>query len=123
MSSGLSEAPPDRAPFYLSLLPAIRDAAWLQGYAIATHGTLRRDFDLVAVPWIENATDADDLARAVADAVGGYLLLKRDGQLASRKPLGRRAYTIHFGPRVERLYPHPDGWGVFIDLSVTPKGP
>lgn len=57
--------------FYLSRLPKIREAARLCGYAIGTHGSLRRDFDLIAVPWIENPKSKDELAKAVHRAACG----------------------------------------------------
>jgi hypothetical protein len=39
------------------LLPALREVARRFGYALAVHGSLEWDIDLVAVPWCENAPD------------------------------------------------------------------
>lgn len=111
--------PPDRYSFYRSLLEPIRAAARGCGYAVGVHGSEIRDFDLIAAPWVEDAKPADDLARAVADAVGGHILVKHEGALYGVKPLGRRVYTIVWDGPVEERYPHPDNWAVFIDMSVA----
>lgn len=117
----LATTPSDRPTFYASLLPDLRAAAWLQGYALGVHGTMKRDMDIIAVPWIDQAAGADALASALSEAAGGDLLrVDRQGRpVGSAKPHGRRAYTIIL-PRVDRIYPHPGGWAVFIDLSVMP---
>lgn len=101
--------------FYLSRLPAIREAARELGYAIGLHGSTRRDLDLIAMPWREDAADRDALAHAIAKAACG---LGRDGPYDwTVKPVGRFATSIpicwkDFEPRV-------DGQGM-IDLSVMP---
>ncbi len=41
-----------------ALLPALRYLAHGCGYALTTHGTMRRDIDLVAVPWRDGAVSA-----------------------------------------------------------------
>jgi hypothetical protein len=48
-------------------LPRIRTAAKELGYAIALHGTLTRDLDLLAVPWIEDAAEPMALVKVIAD--------------------------------------------------------
>jgi hypothetical protein len=78
--------------FYLSRLPAIRAAAKEHGYAIGLHGSMRRDFDLMAMQWCDDAADKDTLARAVADAACG---IRREGAYDwERKPNGRFATSI-----------------------------
>lgn len=78
--------------FYLSRLPAIREAAKQHGYAIGLHGSERRDFDLMAMQWREGASDKDTLARAIADAACG---IRREGAYDwESKPSGRVATSI-----------------------------
>ena len=78
--------------FYLSRLPAIREAAKEHGYAIGLHGSERRDFDLMAMQWREGASDKDTLARAIADAACG---IRREGAYDwEQKPSGRVATSI-----------------------------
>jgi len=103
----------DRPAIYERLLPEIRDAAWRLGYCIAVHGTMRRDFDLVAVPWIEAAAPAEQLVLAIMEAVGADPIYLECRQQPTRKPHGRLAWSLHL-----KLCPH-----LYVDLSVMPRTP
>lgn len=82
----------DLEAFFRSRLPAIREAAREHGYAIGLHGSMRRDLDLIAVPWREGASDKDVLAHAIAMAACG---ITRDGPYQwEQKPLGRFAASL-----------------------------
>lgn len=81
------------------------------GYALMTHGSLERDLDLLAVPWVEEAVDPRELVKALAKAAGGYWSTE-----PAKKPHGREAYTIILRRAVET----PAGCFPFIDLSVMP---
>ncbi len=98
--------------FFLSRLPAIREAAREHGYAIGLHGSLRRDMDLIAVPWSDGASDKDALAHAIAIAAVG---LTRNGAYQWEvKPSGRVATSLSCC-----WTPWPDVAGSgHIDLSV-----
>lgn len=90
---------------YRKHIDAIRDTAAKLGYAIGEHGSLARDIDLIAVPWTEQAAPATELVEAIVKAIKGY----RPVQKPSRKPHGRRAWSIHLGG------------GPYVDLSVVPR--
>lgn len=106
----------DLTRFYLSRLPAIREAAEAHGYAIGVHGSLQRDFDLIAAPWRDGASDAETLAHAVAQAACG---IDRAGAYDwEQKPAGRLATSI---PICWPAWHGQTGAG-HIDLSVMPKG-
>lgn len=49
---------PSIAPAYTFLYPILCEAARACGYALAIHGTMQRDLDLVAVPWVDEALPA-----------------------------------------------------------------
>jgi hypothetical protein len=106
---------------YAQLLPRIRSRAKELGYAIAVHGSMTRDFDLLAVPWIKGAAPAKELVDAIAQEVNGFVIgdendkgaLKR-GELSqepTKQPHGRMSWNICWGGRA------------FIDLSVMPRQP
>lgn len=81
------------------------------GYALAVHGSLKRDIDLVAVAWTEQAVSSDELANAilqVARTETGYAELSADlaGEIRSERPHGRIAWAIIVAG------------GSYIDLSV-----
>ena len=103
--------------FYLSRLPAIREAAKEHGYAIGVHGSQRRDFDLMAMQWSADASDKDSLARAIADAACG---IRREGAYDwEQKPSGRVATSI---PICWTAHDNPDFDNMIsaghIDLSI-----
>ena len=77
--------------FFRSRLPAIREAAREHGYAIGVHGSERRDFDLIAVPWVEHHSTPDDLARAVMEAACGFKMVAHNW---AQKPNGRIAVSL-----------------------------
>lgn len=96
-----------------AFLPAVREAARFKGYAVAVHGSLKRDIDLIAVAWTDQACEPDELITQVCGAIGGILgnciqLTKPPTQ----KPHGRVAATLV----------HP-GFAGEIDLSVIPPKP
>lgn len=78
--------------FYLSRLSTIREAARRHGYAIGIHGSQRRDFDLIAMQWRDEASDKDVLAHAIAEAACG---ISRNGPYEwEQKPSGRVATSF-----------------------------
>jgi hypothetical protein len=52
---------PSYAPTYAALYPALAEIARKHGYALAVHGSMQRDFDVIAVPWIENVGNPKDV--------------------------------------------------------------
>ena len=93
-------------------IETIRDIAWGCGYAIGVHGSIRRDIDLIAAPWITYATDDEVLARSIAESVNGWILYREGHPTWGAKPHGRRAYTIMLREPHARTY---------LDLSVMPR--
>lgn len=72
--------------FYEDALPAVRRRARQLGYAIGVHGSMLRDLDLIAVPWIEIHADRDTLARTIQRVISGY---ESDEVIWEQKPCGR----------------------------------
>jgi hypothetical protein len=100
------------AKAYCKVIQPLRDRARELGYAIGVHGSIKRDIDLIAVPWSEQAVEADEFAEAMrveTERVIGFAVFGNDGPFPRPKPFGRRCWTIHFN-------------GTYLDLSVTPKG-
>ncbi|PPU15805.1 hypothetical protein XacyCFBP2565_08400 [Xanthomonas arboricola pv. corylina] len=104
--SDLSKKPlPNNAPTYMCLYPGLAQVARSHGYALAVHGSLARDMDLIAVPWIEAAADPADVVAAIEQAFS----IRRIGELTPALH-GRMVQTIgiQFGE-------------CFIDLSFMPR--
>jgi len=50
---------------YTEILPGIREIGKEHGYAIAIHGSLLNDFDLIAVKWQKNCSSKEKLVEAI----------------------------------------------------------
>jgi len=126
------------APMFACLYPGLCDVARTHGYALALHGSLVTDMDLIAVPWIPEAIEAEDLMVLFMDhlnAVDYRDLLRRDcGSWATEAQIDQMVKgeqercTDPVGPLNCSLKPHGrKAWnlylhaGVKIDLSVMPK--
>ena len=97
----------------LKLLPTLREAAKKKGYAIGLHGSLTRDFDIIAIPWVNGAFSADDLALAIYKAAGGKRW-RVWWDVGSPKPHGRKCYAFDWKKTNENKG--------YVDLSVMPRG-
>lgn len=116
---------PTIAPVFACLYPGLCCVARHHGYALAVHGSLVTDLDLIAVPWVAEAGDPLVLRDALLRHVGacGYdgLLRESDPHLTEAqiqqivgtemevKPHGRMAWNLYLDH------------GVKIDLSILPR--
>jgi|WetSurMetagenome_2_1015567.scaffolds.fasta_scaffold876828_2 hypothetical protein len=60
--------------FYETILPELRVIAKNHGYALGLHGTMTRDLDLIAIPWVENYSDKEDLAKDIQKTACGFTM-------------------------------------------------
>ncbi len=84
--------PANYGPFYAAgLYPKLAEVFRSHGYALAVHGSLANDFDLIAVPWVENASDP----QAVADECNAKFAANFSKTDPCKKPHGRIAYKLN----------------------------
>lgn len=103
--AGLDMKKPTYAPAYIvGVYPRLVEIARDHGYALCLHGSLQRDLDLVAVPWVENPSDCVDLINSFCDEFD--IQPNHDIKKPEIKPHGRKSWSI------------PLWWGAYIDLSV-----
>lgn len=95
----------DQPGFYAMLLPELRTIAREHGYALAIHGSMRRDMDVVLVPWVEDAKAPGAVVQAMWNAVGN---IDQPLQSPTTKPHGQLAYTIMMG-------------NYYFDIRVMPR--
>jgi len=98
--------PANRGPIYAAALyPQLAEIARKHGYALAVHGSLARDFDLIAVPWI----DYPNPAQVVVDEIVSTFDIKEAPGNPFKKDHGRWVWTLCVG------------FGdCFLDLSFMP---
>lgn len=102
-----------RRAYHLTI-DAIRTAADSKGYAIGVHGSMARDIDLIACPWREGASSAEEVAEAIRAAAEkanplGVAFVAGHDPCPRAKPHGRLCWSFHLGG------------GPYIDLSVMPR--
>ena len=97
---------PSYAPVYAAALyPELATLVRTHGYALAVHGSLARDMDLICVPWTETPSDSIDVVEAITDT-----FCIRNLWPVEVKEHGREVYTLSIG------------FGeCFIDLSFMPR--
>lgn len=103
--------------FHRAMIVALKHVAYRCGYALAVHGSLKTDIDLLAAPWRDSAISAHALAeeiRLTAERIIGFARIRDvdKDRLPEHKPCGRLAWSF---------YLQPEGIaGPYIDLSVMP---
>lgn len=106
--SGLEEKSQLYAPAYAAgIYPQLAEKAKDLGYALAIHGSLNRDLDIVAIPWVDNAVDPIVLIKELCDIF--HIEPNHDINKPEVKPHGRLAWSL------------PLWWGAYIDISVITK--
>ena len=96
---------------YGMLVPGLQEKARECGYAVAFHGSMVRDFDIVAIPWTDEATEPEVLLDLIADAFSPMVKEQRISSGPEAKPHGRLAWTM------------PIGCGLYLDISFMPRVP
>jgi hypothetical protein len=106
--------PASFTPAYVAFYPALAEIARKHGYALAVHGSVARDMDLLAAPWTDKAASAETLMRTIAEYATSVLSAMFSSATTvvgpEAKPHGRTAWSIIIGN------------GSVIDLSVMPHG-
>ena len=105
---------------YDLLIGPLREVAREHGYALTVHGTLKRDIDLVAVPWVNTPSDPKVLSEAIRqraaliNPIGVAFIIPAENDdyhkngCPGLKPHGRLCWVYQLGG------------GPAIDLSVIP---
>jgi hypothetical protein len=118
-SPRIKEPIPARAAAYVALYPMLLQIANDHGYALAVHGSLHRDFDLIAVPWIESASDALTLIQAMRRKTRTVTQHENSDRKwhkdcsPTQKPHGRVSYSLHVT--------NSGMYGGYLDISVIPR--
>jgi hypothetical protein len=109
VSTEAPKPPPSPVAVYAYALPKLITAARAVGYALAVHGSMVRDLDLVAVPWVADARSPVELIAALAavfDPTGKHIYGHTPPTV---KPHGRLAFVIQLAG------------GPYLDVSVMPR--
>ena len=112
MSKDKSDVRIDGKPvFYAVLYNSMKEAALKCGYALAMHGSMHSDMDLIAVAWVEDAKSVRILVNAINKCLGKTVWKKYKWRRSFKKPHGRLSHTLSIC----------GDWQ--IDLSIIPPNP
>ena len=98
----------NNAVFWIFQLPKIRQVAAECGWAVGIHGSVVHDLDLMAMPWTEQHTTADELAERLTELNEPNFRREPEMSQPGEKPNGRIVYTIFMG-------------GTYIDMNVIDR--
>lgn len=84
--------PANNAPLYAAIYHELAELCRSKGYALAVHGSLARDFDLVAIPWNDTAASPEEVIHSMIERWSTFRLLNDP----VTKAHGRKVYTLLF---------------------------
>ena len=83
--------------FYAVLYESMRKAALDCGYALALHGSMQSDMDLMAMPWDEDSKPVEVLVSEINKCIGETVWAESNLQLRETRAHGRQIYTLFMG--------------------------
>jgi len=123
-------AKPSLYSYYFEIIKEIGNK---YGYNIVLHGSMNRDLDLIAIPWIDDVKDKEEMIDEIAKTIGGILLIQNrtienpNGNRFGIRSHGRMTYIININRDIEYKY---DGIQsnikeystpqYYIDISIMP---
>lgn len=106
---------------YSYCLGILQEKAKEMGYNLVLHGSMNRDCDLIAIPWVDNPEHHFALIRALDVIITGFEYIDPKGYNYSVLPGGRHSYVINLN---RGGYNHKDEFiddpQIYLDISVTP---
>lgn len=108
---------------YASYLPSLMKIANGCGYALAVHGSMKRDLDLIAVPWVKNAMAPESLVIFLERSLLGFSHMRSFWKKHSeidKKYHGRKAYIFAFA-ELANNFETKNLRHAIIDLSIMPR--
>lgn len=95
MSDLSKKPPPNYAPVYAAALyPELAVIARSHGYALAVHGSLARDFDLICVPWVEFPSTPQEVVESIINRFCVQIVGKEN---PSNREHGRQVWSLSIG--------------------------
>lgn len=90
------------------------------GYNLVLHGSLNRDLDLIAIPWIDNPKSEQNMVKALQKYLTGWITTCPDGKVHfTTLPGNRHSYIIELNrgnKRGEWMRYRDEQY--YIDLSI-----
>jgi hypothetical protein len=94
------------SPVYCAIYPELAEIARAHGYALAVHGSMASDFDLVAIPWTSDAAEPTKVLGAITEQFA--FELRGECEIREHGRLGYSLTGCH-------------GWCGHLDISFMPR--
>lgn len=104
--------------FWVFQWPDLRRAAADCGWALAIHGSVVHDLDLMAMPWRKEHSTADNLASVLSSIIGDEGFKPGPDKHIGEKPNGRVVYTIYGGNSYIDLNVIDSTWPYITDEQI-----
>jgi len=104
--------------FYSICFENLKQIANEMGYNLVLHGSLNRDMDLIAIPWIDEPKTHIELIQAFCEYLGVQKFNDKEQYMYSVLDGGRHSYVINlnrggsFNSYLDAQY--------YLDISITP---
>lgn len=107
----------------------LKEIAKEYGYNLVVHGSMNRDLDLIAIPWVDDPKPEFDMINAMSNKLRGVTFKDPANYLFTKLPGGRTNYVIDlnrggYKKNKEGLITEPIEFipdpEYYIDISVTP---
>ncbi len=121
----MSEKPIHVKPnLYTYMMDDLKVIARDHGYNLLVHGSMNRDLDLIAVPWVDDPKTEIELIQALDFCLTGTKKFSSSGNTAeaysfSILPGGRHSYVIQMARHGEWNNYEKD-LQYYLDISITP---
>ena len=111
-----------RPQLYAVYFGGLQEVARNMGYNLLIHGSMNRDMDLVAVPWIDEPKSHLELLNGFCDFLGAVKFAEATMYNHTKQAAGRDSYVINLNRGK-----HHNGWfcsdsdeQYYLDISITP---
>lgn len=107
--------------FYAMCFPSLQEIARVKGYNLIMHGSINRDMDVVAIPWVDEPRSEIELVQALDMFLRGVQYNDESAKVAymhSILPGGRHSYVIHINRGGSWNGYHDEQY--YLDISITP---
>ena len=106
--------------FYAHTYMLLKSIAESYGYNLLLNGSMNRDLDLVAIPWINKPKGEMELIKALDLFVSGSHFETKEEYLFKVLPGGRKTYVINLnrGGAWNGYKDHE----YYLDITITPLG-
>lgn len=102
----------------------LKEIAKEYGYNLVLHGSLNRDLDLIAIPWVDDPKSELEMIHELHRAITGYVAspeIWKDVYMYKVLPGGRHSYVINVNRRqTDNNGNYQEDPQYYIDISVTP---